>query len=454
MMKKKVKYILLLAAAAAVALAWALQALRPVQVGIEAAAPGPLGDSFTAQGTVVPAQSVILNANTTGAVQTLPLQVGAALQAGDPVASVDSALLARELENQVESLKLQKSALQSQTSLNQTSIVLQQEQLRTQLAAAKQEYERLFGDGQTAQSLEDIASGDYVLARRNWREARDLDEENGDLFSDSELFALRSQMNTAMEALIIAKTNNSASTKAYYEGLISSCEAQLSALSDSPSHTRNAALAAAQQLDLTIADLTEKLSRGALTAPFDGVVWEIYTEAGAFVAENQPVAKLYRPGDMRIETHLLSEDALPLSAGQTVSCKLADGTAFSAEISFVSPVANETLSTIGITENRCLVTLRPQNLPNNAGAGHQVDLTFRSVAAENVLSVPVSAVVPSGTANAVYLLRAGKAVLTEIETGVQSGGRVQILSGVSEGDRVILDPRDKGIRDNSRVTEG
>jgi HlyD family secretion protein len=181
-------------------------------------------------------------------------------------------------------------------------------------------------------------------------------------------------------------------------------------------------------------------------------VWEIYAESGSFVAENQPIARLYRPGDMKIEAHLLSEDSLSLSPGQTVSCLLADNTSFEAEIVFVSSVALETLSTIGITENRCLVELRPQNLPAQIGAGHPVDLTFSSPAVERALSVPASAVMPMGAGNGIYILRDGRALLTEVQTGLHSGGRVEILSGLSEGDSVILDPHDTGIADNSRVT--
>jgi hypothetical protein len=45
----------------------------------------------------------------------------------------------------------------------------------------------------------------------------------------------------------------------------------------------------------------------------------------------------------------------------------------------------------------------------------------------------------------------GKAILTPVKTGLRSGGRVQLLSGVEEGNAVILDPFDKKITDKKRV---
>ncbi|MEG0540896.1 MAG: efflux transporter periplasmic adaptor subunit, partial [Angelakisella sp.] len=101
--------------------------------------------------------------------------------------------------------------------------------------------------------------------------------------------------------------------------------------------------------------------------------------------------------------------------------------------------------------NRCMVELKPIDLPKQAGAGYQVDLTFTSVAAPSALSAPSSAILPMETGSGVYLVKGGKAVLTPVETGLRCGGRVELLSGVTDGDIIIVNPYDSKVKNGNRV---
>lgn len=57
-----------------------------------------------------------------------------------------------------------------------------------------------------------------------------------------------------------------------------------------------------------------------------------------------------------------------------------------------------------------------------------------------VLSVASAALVNRGNVPAVFRLVDGKAVETTIQTGKQYGARIQVLSGLSQGDQIILSP--------------
>jgi membrane fusion protein (multidrug efflux system) len=70
---------------------------------------------------------------------------------------------------------------------------------------------------------------------------------------------------------------------------------------------------------------------------------------------------------------------------------------------------------------------------------------------ENALLVPEQALVPQGKDSFVYRLAGGKAVLTKIEMGLRRPGEVEIRSGLSAGDTIIVDGQLR-LRDGTPVT--
>jgi membrane fusion protein (multidrug efflux system) len=67
------------------------------------------------------------------------------------------------------------------------------------------------------------------------------------------------------------------------------------------------------------------------------------------------------------------------------------------------------------------------------------------------LIVPEQALVPIGKDRFVYRLADGKAVLTKIELGLRRPGEVEIRSGLSAGDAIVVDGQLR-LRDGAAVT--
>lgn len=379
------------------------QMLRPMEVETETVEAGVLGTEFTVQGTLLPKHSEILNSSSNGVVKEIPYQAGT-------LAAQGSVILRMGYESQAD-------------------LEIQREQYRQQLASARQTFDRLFGVNGTARAAYETAGSDYELAEQNYQNGRVLAE--GGSLSQVDLKGLENQRNKAKQALIQAEEENSNSNREYYEQLIVSYEKQLAALESA-------------------------VAPGEMIMPYDGVIWEVYHEEGAYAAANQPMVKIYQPEDMKIQASLLTEDAAQLEPGQIVSCEFADGTVAKGEIRFISAVAGQTLSTIGMEENRCVVEVKPNQVPEGAGAGHQVEVVFSLVAANDVLTVPSSALVPvtgkgSEAGNGVYVVRRGKAVLVKIDEGKKSGGKVEVKAGLAAGDVVVTDPYEDDVKDGKRV---
>jgi HlyD family secretion protein len=69
----------------------------------------------------------------------------------------------------------------------------------------------------------------------------------------------------------------------------------------------------------------------------------------------------------------------------------------------------------------------------------------------DALKVPQTALFRRGERWAVFALTDGRAQLREVEIGKRSEGEAEVLSGLNEGERVVVHPSDK-LEDGARVT--
>lgn len=398
-MKRKVKWIFLAAIAAISIGAYAAVLLKPAEALAERAVKGNLENQFTVSASILPVSGMVLNSVTAGNVAELPYLPGMEVKEGEILLKTDTA--------------------------SQTTIDLQREQTAQQLSAARQEYDRLYGPNGSAAAALKVAESEYRLAKKNYDNGAVLARQGG-FIAQSELDSLKTQLDLADQKYSQAKEDNSEEQKAHSQERIASFERQLALLDDT-------------------------VNPGAVKMPYDGVLWEVYTEEGAYLSPNQPVAKIYRPDAMKLSASVLSEEAVSLRPGLRAEVVYADGSRTEAEVSFIARTAKKQMSSIGLEENRCTVELKPESLPEYAGAGQTADVTFHVVTALEVFSVPAAAVMPTETGSAVYLIQNGKAVLRTVETGKREGGRVEIISGLEEGDIVASDPYNDNVKKNGRV---
>jgi HlyD family secretion protein len=72
--------------------------------------------------------------------------------------------------------------------------------------------------------------------------------------------------------------------------------------------------------------------------------------------------------------------------------------------------------------------------------------------AQNVLSVPVGALFRKGEDWAVFSIKDGRARTTVVKIGQRNNRTAEVMSGLSEGDRVVLHPSDR-VKDGIPVSE-
>jgi RND family efflux transporter MFP subunit len=171
----------------------------------------------------------------------------------------------------------------------------------------------------------------------------------------------------------------------------------------------------------------------ALKAPVDGVVLEKMVVAGQSVMSGM---KLYRIADLKtvwIEGAVFEQDLAFIRVGAPVRAELAayPGRFVDGRVSFVWPTVDEQSRTARVR----VAFANPGGLLK---PGMYATLLFEALVGGDVLQVPAEAVVQTGVRNLVFVVGADGALAPrEIVLGPRAGGRFQVLSGLTGGERIV-----------------
>jgi len=191
-------------------------------------------------------------------------------------------------------------------------------------------------------------------------------------------------------------------------------------------------------------------------APVTGRVLQVLQESEAVVPAGTPLVELGDPADLEIVTDLLSEDAVRVSEGDEVAIENWGGArALAGVVRRIEPFGFTKVSALGIEEQRVNVIVDFTGDPaERAALGHGFRLDTRIFIwrGEDVLTVPVGALFRDREAWAVFRVVDGEARLAPVEIGRRNTLEAQVVSGLAEGDRVIVHPSDR-IADGVAVSD-
>jgi HlyD family secretion protein len=191
-----------------------------------------------------------------------------------------------------------------------------------------------------------------------------------------------------------------------------------------------------------------------IAAPISGRVLRVHRESASVVAPGTPLIELGDPSSLEVVVDVLTADAVGIPHNAAVRLERWGGrAALHAHVRVIEPSAFTKISALGVEEQRTSVVIDiddPSELWSRLGDGYRVETHIVIWHAEAVTTIPASATFRHDDAWAVYIDDRGRARLRLVELGERGTMDVQVLSGLSLGDHVVLHPS-SGVADGTRI---
>ena len=182
-----------------------------------------------------------------------------------------------------------------------------------------------------------------------------------------------------------------------------------------------------------VREAAAQLAETRLLAPFDGTIDVRHQELGDMAMPGQPILTLLQSGSLRVAANIpdLCSHAIQIGAPLTIRTA-SSGPIPNALVDEIVPSEDPTTHTLLIKATLPMVDgkgIRP-------GSFATVTLACGTL---NSLAIPVEAIHRNGQLEMVHIIKEGKPVIRLVRTGRKIGPHIEILSGLEEGDRVVMD---------------
>lgn len=184
------------------------------------------------------------------------------------------------------------------------------------------------------------------------------------------------------------------------------------------------------QAETVLANTTRDLANTTLTAPFDGVVANLFQKAHNKPSASEPFCRIIASGQMDVEFPVLESELPIIKPGDEVKVgAFASTETYPGRVTEINPLVDKD----GLVKVRASVS-GAKNLYD--GMNVKVSL-FRAI--DKQLVVPKSAVVLRTGKQVIFTLSGDKAIWNYVHTGLENMNECVVLDGLEPGMEVIYD---------------
>ncbi len=191
-------------------------------------------------------------------------------------------------------------------------------------------------------------------------------------------------------------------------------------------------------------------------SPVSGCVLRVVNESETVVAAGTPLIEVGDSRQLEVIVDLLSTEAVRVEPGQRVLVEAWGGAEpLEGVVHRVEPYGFTKVSALGVEEKRVRVLIELTDPPEKwERLGHGFRVQPRIVLAESkgVLKLPRSALFRDGDRWAVFTMEDDLARRRRVELGLQNSLEAEIVGGLEEGERVVLQPGDR-VSDGALLAE-
>ena len=168
-----------------------------------------------------------------------------------------------------------------------------------------------------------------------------------------------------------------------------------------------------------------------LRAPFDGIIGLRQISVGAYASPTTIVAKLTKISPLKVQFTVPEKYSDVIKKGKNLEFKV-DGKlgTYKATVYALESSLDPNVHTFAAR------ALYP-NTNHQLMPGRFVGTNLKMREIQNAIAIPTEAIVPEMGKDKVYLYKSGKAVPTEVITGLRTDSQVEITRGLQIGDTII-----------------
>jgi membrane fusion protein, macrolide-specific efflux system len=170
-----------------------------------------------------------------------------------------------------------------------------------------------------------------------------------------------------------------------------------------------------------------------IVAPLDGFVIKRSMEPGQFFSLSDSV--MVMADRLIVQAQVDETDIGRVKLNQKATIKL-DAYPDEAIPGYVEQIAYESQTINSVTVY--VVNILPENVPAFFRSGMSATVNFQMDERQGVLTLPIAAVKKVGTRSYVFKQQDGKIKAEQVQTGLVNTENLEVLSGVAEGDTVII----------------
>ena len=360
-----------------------------------------LNDFFMANGTIITSESVDITSKFSGKITKLYVKEGQKVSKNQKILEIESIDINNQIlqtKAQVNSAKANLDLLvngsrkeqikQSESSFEQQKINLEQLKLKLKLIETDLDRnKKLFKDGViTKQQLDNI--------------------QNQVDTTKKEIEAIKQQISYSKETLALTK--------------IGSREEQI-----------RGAKANYEQTLAILKTLNDQLSNYTINSPIDGVITKKPLEEGTLVSPANLITNVSKNSNLEAEINIPERYLAKVKIGSNLQIKLSDSSLLDTKVTYISPTIDMSNNTFKIKST----------IMNNSKIKQGMSFESKIMISEKKLSLtlPFEAIIDSEGKKIVYLIsKENKALEKEIKIGLQDTEKVEVISGLTETDKVIL----------------
>lgn len=211
-------------------------------------------------------------------------------------------------------------------------------------------------------------------------------------------------------------------------------------------YNRDTAAASLREAEALLAEAQLALNNTIIRSEIAGVVAAVDIEAGDQATPGKPLISVVDADNLKVLIQVIENDLPLIQPGMPAKIHFPGGRHIEASVGQTYPILDSKTRSATVEIPLPVKQVREQKVLSGMSANVVLVLAQK----KDALLLPVDSVVQRQSKSYVFLVENGKAVQTEVKTGISDWNNVEIISGIDAKNQVVLRPP-SDLRDGKDV---